>query len=193
MNIVRGRGHGLFASHTCLGFTPDEQAFYFVVSDGSPGFPPFQDESGLVVERFDFATGAVTRVLKLGPMEAAEGTRQVEALRTSERLLACHVGRFDNRNPDGSVVWNMTSGQLLDHGAGRLAFVWMSREQEGLLAIWSNGNRPAVVVADLASPVAGGQWAYGYGYLSAVYFMPGSPRHLAKVGDRWVPFELALN
>jgi len=187
MSIVRGRGHGLIASHMCLGFTPDAQATYVVLTHKASALSPFPEEGGLVVKRVDLATGGVTTVLELGTMQAAEGWRRVEALRTSERLLGCHWGLPQTQNPDGSVRWEGTSGQSLDYGAGRRVFVWFSAPSGELWAIESNGHRPAVRVAKLEPSGDSGESEDGV--LLAVYFVPGSPKHLARVGDRWIPFE----
>ncbi len=187
MSIARGRGHGLLASHVCLGFTPDALATYVVLMGEASGLPPFREESGLVVKRVDLATGGMTTVLELGPMQVAEARQKVEALRTSERLLGCHWGLPETRNPDGSVVWEGTSGQSLDYGAGRRAFVWFSAASGELWAIESHGRRPAVSVAKLEP--SGDSSESENGVLLAVYFIPGSATHLALVGARWIRFD----
>lgn len=166
--LVHAPGHGLLASHSCVGFTADEQTTYLLSS--ATGIAPLVDETGLVIERMDLSSGSVVEVARLRPDRVAEGTRVLTELIAREGLLACHTATSRARNADSQ--WGDPRAWVASHGADEIAF-WFEPETQSIYAAMDNGRVAAERVGATSHD------------LSGVWFIPSSPRHVVRT-DRWL-------
>lgn len=166
--FVRARGHGLLASHACVGFTPDEQTAY--VLSYTTGVAPLPDETGLVVERLELASGAVTEVARLRPDRVVEATRILTELIAREGLLACHKAVPTERS--ATPKWGDPKAWVASHAKEDIAF-WFEPESQSIYAAMDGGR----VVAERVGAATRD--------ITNVWFLPSSPHHVAHA-DRWL-------
>lgn len=200
MEIARHFGVGLVTSRHCLGIVPGRALFVMrALEDPDPTRP---HEDGRTLVRVDLETGLETPELELMPGRPVEASARVEAVRVREKLVACHMGQWESRDPDGPGPWAKVSGERSTLSGGKSLFVWQAgsgctsdgccpplSKGDALWAARSSDSRPVRVAAIPPSAARDPSAEPVYGELHGVYFTPSSARFAVWMGLRWVVFD----